>query len=119
MKKILITEDDPALQEIFRMILEKEGYEVLIQSNGDSILQNQFMLPDLFLLDKQLAGMDGTDLCRFLKSQQKTKNIPVIMISANPGIKEMSKQAGADAYIEKPFAKSDFLKTIADTVNAH
>ena len=74
------------------------------------------MLPDLFLLDKQLAGADGTDICRFLKGQQKTKNIPVVMISANPGIKEISVDAGADAFIEKPFAKNVFLKTIADNV---
>jgi DNA-binding response OmpR family regulator len=117
-KKILITEDDPGLQELFRMILEKAGYEVMVQANGDAIIKNQFMLPDLFLLDKQLAGMDGTDICRFLKGQQKTKNIPVVMISANPGIREISRQAGADGYIEKPFAKNHFLKTIEEKIRS-
>jgi DNA-binding response OmpR family regulator len=111
-KKILVTEDDPSLQDIFRRVLENAGYEVEIQSNGRTILDNQFMLPDLFLLDKQLSGMDGIDICKHLKKQKSTKDIPIIMISANPDIAELSKNAGADAYIEKPFAKTHLLKII-------
>ena len=115
-KKILITEDDPGLQDIFKIILEKAGYDVEIISNGNSLLKNKFRVPHLFLLDKQLSGMDGVDICRHLKKQKKTQNIPVIMISANPGIRAMAEDAGANAYIEKPFEKNYLLKIVEEYI---
>ena len=75
-------------------------------------LKNKFTLPDLFLIDKQLSGYDGLDICRHLKNQAHTKNIPVIMISASPNIGALSKEAGADAYIEKPFEVKDLLRLV-------
>jgi DNA-binding response OmpR family regulator len=111
-KKVLVTDDDPSLQDIFRIILESAGYEVEVRSSGVGILENQFMIPDLFLLDRQLSGIDGLDICRHLKRQEKTKHIPVIMISANPDIAQLSRDAGADDYIEKPFVKRYLLKVI-------
>lgn len=116
-KKILVTDDDPFLQDIFRNILEKAGYEVTVLSNGSAILQNTYEKPDLFLLDKQLPGIDGLDICRYLKSQKKTKDIPVIMISANIGIGTQAKEAGADAFIEKPFQKKYLLDMVEEYVH--
>lgn len=117
MQKILVIEDDISLQSIFKKVLESAGYEVEIQSNGSTILDNQFMIPDLFLLDKQLSGKDGLDICKHLKNQQSTKDIPVIMISANPDIAILSKNAGANGHIEKPFSKDYLLKTIKGHIN--
>ena len=111
-KKILITDDDPGLQDMFKIILEKAGYSVKVLTNGNEILQNNFLLPDLFLLDKQLSGIDGIDICKYLKSKKRTCHIPVIMVSANPNIGALSEQAGADDYIEKPFQVKDLLKII-------
>jgi DNA-binding response OmpR family regulator len=115
-KKILITEDDPGLQDIFKIILEKAGYDVEIISNGNPLLKDDFIIPDLFLLDKQLSGMNGIDICKHLKKQKKTRNIPVIMISANPGIGAMAQDAGANAYIEKPFEKNYLLKMVEEHI---
>jgi DNA-binding response OmpR family regulator len=115
-KKILITEDDPGLQDIFKIILEKAGYDVEIISNGNPLLKDEFIVPDLFLLDKQLSGMNGIDICKHLKKQKKTQNIPVIMISANPGIGTLAHDAGANAYIEKPFEKNYLLKMVEDYI---
>ena len=111
-KRILVTEDDPGLQDIFRLILEKAGYEVDILTSGVAIMQENFSLPDLFLLDKQLPGSDGIDICKQLKMAETTRHIPVIMISANPRISILSEDAGANAYIEKPFDKSSLLGLI-------
>jgi DNA-binding response OmpR family regulator len=102
-KKIIVIDDDPGIQDIFRLILQREGFDVQIISNGKDILKNAFTIPDLFILDKQLSGVDGVDICLHLKKQKKTKNIPVIMISASPGIGTLAIEAGADDYLEKPF----------------
>lgn len=111
-KRIIVTDDDPGIQDIFRLILEREGYDVEIMSNGNEILKNHYTLPDLFILDKQLSGIDGLDICRHLKANKKTMAIPVIMVSANPSIGSLSREAGADDYIEKPFEVRYLLKKI-------
>jgi len=116
MKKILVTEDDPGLQEIYKIILEKAGYMVTILPSGRDILNNHYQLPDLFVLDKQLSGMDGLDICKYLKSQQATKNVPVIIISATTDIQNLVKEAGADAFIEKPFDKKHLLQVVAENI---
>ena len=114
MKKILVTEDDPGLQDIYRIILERAGYSVTMYSNGNDLLQNNFDLPDLFLLDKQLSGTDGLEICKFLKSQPVTQNIPVIIISATVGIQKLVNAVGADAFIEKPFEKKYLLQVLEE-----
>ena len=117
MKKILVTDDDPGLQDIYKIILEKAGYKVMILPDGRDILENHYELPDLFLLDKQLSGMDGLDICKFLKSQQTTKDLPVIIISATVDIQKLVKEAGADAFIEKPFDKKHLLEVVAENIH--
>jgi len=114
MKKIIFADDDPTIQDVVNLIFEGE-YDVTVFSSGEPLLKNEFVLPDLFLLDKQLSGMDGLDICRFLKSQESTKDVPVIIISANPKIFELAKSAGADAAIEKPFP----IKELRDLIEFH
>jgi DNA-binding response OmpR family regulator len=111
-KKILVTDDDPGIRDIFKIIFETAGYDVQMIINGDDILNNKFEIPDLFLLDKQLSGVDGIDICRYLKDQKATAHLPVIMISANPNIGKLSEEAGADAYIEKPFEVKHLLEMV-------
>jgi CheY-like chemotaxis protein len=64
------------------------------------------------VLDRQLSGQDGLKVCKFLKSQNTTKHIPVIIVSATPGIGKMAKEAGADDFIEKPFQIKDLLGVV-------
>ncbi len=111
-KKVLIADDDPGIRDIFSIIFEKAGYSIELKSNGDDLLKNKFSLPHVFLIDKQLSGTDGMDICRYLKSQAHTKKIPVIMISASPDIAKLSREAGADAFIEKPFEVKDLLRMV-------
>lgn len=111
-KKILIADDDPGIQDIFSIIFENAGFAIEIKKDGEDLLKNKFTLPDVFLIDKQLSGYDGLDVCRHLKNQDHTKNIPVIMISASPKIGALSKEAGADAFIEKPFEVKDLVRLV-------
>ena len=102
-KRIIIVDDDESILDIFQIIFERAGYEVEILAEATTIMNNNFEVPDLFILDKQLSGQDGFDVCKFLKNQAETQEIPVVMVSAIPGLKDLHAQAGADAYIEKPF----------------
>lgn len=116
-KRILVADDDPGIQDIFRIILESAGYIVEIISNGEDLFGDNYTVPDLFLLDKRLSGIDGIDICHHLKNQETTAHIPVIMVSANPGIGTLSREAGADDFIEKPFDVPYFLEMIKKYLN--
>jgi CheY-like chemotaxis protein len=117
MKHIIIADDDPAIRDIFKLILERSGYAVTMFANGESLMKNEFVLPNLFLLDKQLSGNDGLDVCRFLKSQERTKNIPVIITSASPYVGGLAEEAGANAFIEKPFKTKELISLIEQVLN--
>jgi CheY-like chemotaxis protein len=71
-------------------------------------------LPDLFILDKQLAGVDGLDVCRFLKNNETTRHIPVLMMSASPSIMSLASEYGCDGAIEKPFSIKRIKQEVAD-----
>ncbi len=112
MKKILCADDDPGLQDVFPLIFERAGYHVTMVSNGEQLLENEFETPDLFLLDKQLSGIDGMEICRFLKGQDSTRDIPIIIVSASPNLDQQAKDAGADGFIEKPFQMKYMLELL-------
>ncbi|MES2704203.1 MAG: response regulator [Bacteroidota bacterium] len=115
MKHIVLVEDDAGIQDAAKTILERAGYRVTLYANGDALLEGAAELADLYILDKQLAGVDGLDICRYLKGQPATMHIPVIMLSASPQIMSTAKAAGADAALEKPFK----LKELRELVKAH
>lgn len=103
MKKIIIVDDDPAIQDAFSLIFSPEEYEVTMYTDGRPLLNQLFSIPDLFILDKQLSGIDGLDLCRLIKNRPDTKDIPVIVLSASPNIIRLAQNAGANEVLEKPF----------------
>ena len=112
-QRILIAEDDPSIQKLFTIILTREGYEIEVSSDGQLVYEKKSELPNLFILDRQLKdSSDGLEACRYLKSQDATRNIPVIMISATPEIGMLAKKAGAEDYLEKPFSINLLLQKI-------
>ena len=111
-KKILIADDDEGIRDILKIILEKAGYTLEIKEDAGEILKNNFALPDIFLIDKLLSGVDGLDVCRYLKTNPTTSGIPIIMVSASPDIGTVALKAGADDFIEKPFELGYLLKVI-------
>jgi CheY-like chemotaxis protein len=113
MKKIIFVDDDPSIQVIAKLIFEKAGYEITVFPTGTPLLKNGYELPDVIILDKELPDRDGLEICRELKSQKKTKDIPVIMLSAYPNIKSMAESAGAEEGIEKPFSLKDIREVVA------
>lgn len=111
-RKILIVDDDPDILGILTLYIKKEGYEVEATLNGKSLLKNMPFHPNLILLDRRLSGIDGLDICRHLKAQRATKDIPVIMISASMVEDKQLKDAGADDFLKKPFDLRQLSKKI-------
>lgn len=117
MKKIIFVDDDEFIQQIVTVIFENLGFQVIVLTEGTSLLDDGYDLPDIFILDKQLPSMDGLTLCRRLKGQDRTKDIPVIMISATPGILKDAKAAGADDVLEKPFSVMKIREMVANLLD--
>jgi DNA-binding response OmpR family regulator len=111
-KRILVVDDDPSIRDILKIILEREGYETEMMRDPSNILNGNYRVPDLYLIDKLLSGTDGVEICQFLKESPTTRDIPVLLISALPDIGRISAHAGADGFIEKPFDMKKFLATL-------
>ncbi len=115
MAKIMVVDDDPAILDVMRMILEDEGYEVLTAMSADDVLGWAGALPGMILLDIWLSGESGETICRQLKSDPATQAIPVILVSANQDAEGIARKSGADGFIRKPFD----LEEILDVVQRH
>jgi adenylate cyclase len=112
---ILLVEDSAVNRKILHNLLEKQGYEVRVARHGKealSLLSRE--LPELILLDILMPEMNGLDLCRLLKQEQKTHDIPVIFISSlgDTADKLNGFEAGGVDYITKPFHPGEVLARI-------
>lgn len=113
-KRLLVVDDEPDILEFLRIILNDEGYEVAVSDKGDYLEHlPSDNLPHLILVDVLLSGKDGRDIVKYLKCQEETKHIPVIMFSAHPSAEETARQAGADDFLAKPFDIDVLLARIA------
>jgi two-component system phosphate regulon response regulator PhoB len=104
---ILIVEDEADLAEVVAYNLEREGYATLRATTGEDGLKTAISKrPALILLDLMLPGMGGLDVCRLLKSDDKTRHIPVIMMTARSEDADIvtGLELGADDYVTKPFS---------------
>jgi len=113
--KILIIEDDRDIAELIEYNLTREGYQVTTAFTGENGLKTaQSLRPDLVLLDLMLPGLDGLDVCRALKRDPKTDQIPIIMLTAKSEEADIVSglEMGADDYISKPFSPREVLARI-------
>jgi CheY-like chemotaxis protein len=111
-KKILVADDDPAIVESTKLILEEFGYDVDTTVDGQTIYKMEKDFPDLLLLDMWMSGQDGREICKYLKKESATKHIPIIMISASRDIRGSAKESGADDFIAKPFEMDDLIHVV-------
>src|SRR6187549_193872 len=101
-QRIVLADDNQDTCHILKTILITAGYHVETLTEGRQILERDFILPDLFILDNFMPTIDGIALCKFLKVQERTKNIPVILISADHEVKSKACKAGAAFFLGKP-----------------
>ena len=116
-KNILVVDDDLDIRELISFNLVNEGHQVLEANDGEvGIDKARNNNPDLILLDLMLPGIQGLDVCRIIKSDQETKEIPIIMVTALGQEEDIVKglETGADDYITKPFS----IKVLIARVNA-
>ena len=114
-KKILVVEDEQDLLTLQSMLLSIEGYTVEGVMDGQTALDVvETMKPDLILLDIMLPEVDGFQVCRQLKSNEATRRIPIIILTAKKSKEDlvMGDQAGADMYITKPYKTSMVIEAI-------
>lgn len=120
MRRILAVDDDNDILEVLQFILEDSGYQVNTLSDGHFLMETiSETKPDLILLDIMLGTMDGRELCKALKQQLSTHNIPVIMISASHTVsKTVDQDGGPNDFIAKPFDIGNLLSKIETQLNA-
>lgn len=115
---ILVIDDDKGILEVVKIILEDKGYHVEVLENSSDILQYlKNNIPNLILLDIWMSGMDGQKIMEFLKKGDVTKNIPVILMSANQDTEKIAKKTGANAYITKPFDIDSLTQMVDSFIN--
>jgi phosphate regulon transcriptional regulator PhoB len=113
--RVLVVEDERDVADLIRYNLTKEGYDVVVAPTGaDALKQAREVHPDLVLLDIMVPQLNGWEVCRRLKQDVETKNIPVIMVTGRveEGDKVLGFEMGADDYVTKPFSPRELLARI-------
>ena len=122
-KRVLVVDDSVAILEVVKMTLEMAGYEVAtcligecfqqMEKESEPALQlSENDLPDLILLDILLSGEDGRVICERLKGNEKTRHIPVILLSAHAGLQKTAAGCGANDFLAKPFRITDLRNMV-------
>jgi two-component system response regulator VicR len=121
-KQILCIEDEPEMIDLIRLILGRRGFEVVGAAGGKEGLEKvRQQLPDLVLLDLMMPDMDGWEVYQQMKADEKTKDIPVIVVTAKA--QSIDKVLGlhiakVDDYIAKPFSPQDLMNSVEKVLGA-
>src|SRR5262249_39122469 len=113
--KVLIVEDDSDIAALIAHYLEKNGYETeTIADGGKALSHARSSLPDLVVLDLMLPGLNGLEICRALRADDKTAALPIVMLTARGEEAEriFGLDAGADDYVVKPFSPNELMARV-------
>jgi two-component system, OmpR family, phosphate regulon response regulator PhoB len=113
--RVMIVEDEQALNLLLRYNLESEGFEVDIVDRGDEAeTRVSEAMPDLVILDWMLPGVSGIEICRRLRARSETKHLPILMLTARGEESERVRglDTGADDYVVKPFSLPELLARV-------
>lgn len=112
-RRVLVIEDEPIIAEMISILLEMEGFNVI--SLADTERARKKLLAgevDMVMLDLNLKGENGQSMCRYIKGQEGLKHIPVILVSANSDLEQITAACGADDHIHKPFDMNNFTQKV-------
>lgn len=111
-RKVLVVDDEEHIRRILKFQLEKNGYQVITAENGEEALKSvRRSMPDLILLDLMMPKIDGFEVCKQLRSDFQTSQIPIIMLTAKSDLPDKIKglQGGANDYLVKPYSNEELL----------
>jgi DNA-binding response OmpR family regulator len=114
-KRILVVDDEPNIVLTLEFLMKREGYEPEVAGDGEAALAAiARAAPDLVLLDVMLPRLDGFEVCRRLRADERWRGLKILMLSAKGRDAEMAKglALGADAYVTKPFATRDLVLAV-------
>jgi len=111
--KVLVIDDNSGILFIMRQALEIKKYRVYTEESFDGVDAVAKIAPDLIYLDISLAGHDGREVSRELKSAEATRHIPVVILTAHPDMEQLTKEAEADDHMPKPFELEHLWKITA------
>jgi DNA-binding response OmpR family regulator len=117
--RILVVDDDARLTQLLQLVFESRGFGVTIAYNGEQALESlEKELPEAILLDLMMPGMSGLEVCKHIRANPRTSNIPVIVITAkyDTHTRQEMIDAGADEYLVKPFRPSELIKITREAV---
>jgi DNA-binding response OmpR family regulator len=120
--RILIAEDDEGLRQMWRLAFDLAGFEVLEAADGpETLARVRDSGPTLVLLDVMMPGLDGFDVCRQLRYDQRTHRLPIIFVSALTDIKQRNEllKLGADACVSKPVGPRELITRIREVLERH
>jgi two-component system, OmpR family, alkaline phosphatase synthesis response regulator PhoP len=116
-KKVMICDDNEDILEVSKVILSMKGYEVQTVTNSDELFPAiEKQAPEVILMDLGIPEIGGAAATKQLKSNEKTKNIPVLIFSANPDIEKIAAQCGANGFLSKPFEIDMLEKAIENAI---
>ena len=113
--RVLVADDDEGLRQLMRLVLRSAGFEVIEAVNGlDALARARDCNPAVILLDVMMPGMDGLEVCRDLKSDQRFDGVPVIFVTAMDDLQHRtaSKELGVDDYIKKPIGPRELVARV-------
>ncbi len=120
--RILVVDDDPSIQDILRIILEKNGYNVHLATDGEEAVQRFLdVQPDLVISDISMPKGDGFNVAILIRSKdQEGKKTPILLISAfydDRANQDNAERCGADAFLPKPFTQKELLDVVEELLN--
>jgi len=119
--RILVVDDEPDLVELVRHHLQREHYEVITASDGETALaEARRRVPDLVILDLMLPGIDGLEVCRRMRADSRMAHIPIVMLTAKGEESDVviGLAQGADDYVRKPFGVKELVARVATRLRA-
>ena len=115
-KRILLVEDHPLISELLTDLLSRYGYPSHAHSGRDALEQIEHQAPDVILLDLCLPDMNGLEVARVVRQNEKTKSIPILAMSGTPMDKRKCLQMGCNDFIHKPFSVSSLLLQLLELI---
>jgi DNA-binding response OmpR family regulator len=115
---VCLAEDDEDIRMFMALVLERAGFETEAYDNGVDVLSAALRSPaDAYIVDRRMPGMDGLELCRQLRAHPPTERTAIVLVSAETmDLAMVAADAGADAYLPKPFSRAELVEKIQNLV---